>query len=148
MSYSFNVRAPSKASAKEHIAAELAKVRGVTQSEHNIDSAIIQKTADSIIDLLVSDDAKDVAATVHGSIGLGTHPIHGMHVASVGLHIEVSLAERRVVSAEEPVKSLAKSKTDVAAKPFITDSLPNTLVNPKSSSEDTFTEGSKNKVDL
>ncbi len=66
MSFSFNVREPSKAAAKVKVAEELAKVVA-GQPFHEKDQALIQATADAYIDLLGDDDTKDIYVSVNGS---------------------------------------------------------------------------------
>lgn len=68
MSYSFNVRAGTKAEAKALVASKLAEVVA-TQPSHERDQAQANAAAASFIDCLDDDDARDIAVTVNGSVG-------------------------------------------------------------------------------
>jgi len=65
MSYSFNVKAASKAEAKLKIAAELDKVVA-SQSVHAKDRDQAQAAAHAFVDVLDDDEAKDVSVSVNG----------------------------------------------------------------------------------
>lgn len=87
MSFSFSIRAASKAAAKAAVAVELDKVVA-SQVVHERDRAQAQASADAYIDVLDDDDTKDVAIYVSGSLsGVWTESsltsIHGANV-SVG----------------------------------------------------------------
>lgn len=64
MSYSFAVRAATKAEAREKIAAEFDRVE-VAQRCHVTDRA----AACAFVDFLQDDDTKDVQVSVNGSLG-------------------------------------------------------------------------------
>ena len=69
MSYSFVTTSPSKAGAKENVAAELDKVVEL-QPDHAKDRDVAYNTACAIIDQLKdTDEAFDVRVEMHGSIG-------------------------------------------------------------------------------
>lgn len=68
MSYSFNVRAASKALAKEAVAVELEKVVA-NQPSHRVDHVQALAAASAFIDVLANDDARDVSVSVNGSVG-------------------------------------------------------------------------------
>lgn len=68
MSYSFNVRAASKALAKVAVAAEFDKVVAI-QPVHAQDRAQAIGNANAIIDLLVDDDTQDISVNCYGSVG-------------------------------------------------------------------------------
>jgi len=68
MSYSFNVRAASKAAALAAVSVELDKV--VTQQPvHAADRAAAEAAAVAQVNLLVDDDTRDVSVSVSGSLG-------------------------------------------------------------------------------
>jgi hypothetical protein len=90
MSYSFNLRAATKADAKARVAAELAKVvQG--QPIHEADRAQAQAAADAFIDVLPDDPSQDVSVNMSGSVGwTGTYP-QNHRLVSVGVHCYASL---------------------------------------------------------
>jgi hypothetical protein len=65
MSYSFQIRAATKAEAKAKVAAELDKV-AAAQVCHERDKA--QATFRAFIDLVADDDSQDLAVTCSGSL--------------------------------------------------------------------------------
>lgn len=65
MSYSFNVRASTKAEAKSKIAAELEKI-AVSQPSHAADRAQAQAAAEAFVDVLAEDADRDVQVAVNG----------------------------------------------------------------------------------
>ncbi len=67
MSYSFGIRAATKALA---IAAVAAKLDEVVQSQpcHKADRASAQASAESFINVLKDDDTKDISVSVNGSV--------------------------------------------------------------------------------
>ncbi len=67
MSYSFSVRAASKAEAKDKVDAELAKVVE-SQAIHVRDRAQAQAVAEAFIDLLDDDETRDIDVNMHGSV--------------------------------------------------------------------------------
>ncbi len=67
MSYSFSVRAATKAEAVAKVTDELAKVVQ-SQPVHSEDRDLAQNTAENFIGLLVGDETKDVAVSMNGSI--------------------------------------------------------------------------------
>lgn len=67
MSYSFSVRAATKAEAKSKVAEELAKVVQA-QPIHAADQAQAQAAADAFIDLISDDETKDLQVSVYGSV--------------------------------------------------------------------------------
>jgi hypothetical protein len=67
MSYSFSVRAASKAEAKVAVAAEMAKTVN-SQRCHARDMLPAVTAANAFIDQLADDDSKDVAVSMNGSL--------------------------------------------------------------------------------
>lgn len=87
MSYSFTVKAASKAEAKEKVAAEFASVLQ-NQSIHAVDLGHAATAADAFLDLLDDSEAdgKDVILSVHGSVGWsGDYDAPRFTQASVGV---------------------------------------------------------------
>lgn len=68
MSYSFTVRAATKAEAKSKVADELAKVVEA-QPVHAEDRPEAQAAADAFIDLIKEDETKELQVSVNGSLG-------------------------------------------------------------------------------
>lgn len=68
MSYSFAVRAATKAEAREKIAAEFDRVE-VAQRCHVTDRPAAQAAAFAFVDFLQDDETKDVQVSVNGSLG-------------------------------------------------------------------------------
>ncbi|MGJ7575726.1 hypothetical protein ACSFBX_34790 [Variovorax sp. RB2P76] len=68
MSYSFSVRAATKAEAKAKVAEQLAGVLK-SQPTHAVDVTAAQAGADTFIDLVSDNDTKDLMVTVNGSVG-------------------------------------------------------------------------------
>lgn len=67
MSYSFGVKAPSKAEAKEAVAAKFDEIVG-QQPVHARDRAAVLANATAVIDLLADDDTKDVSVLCNGYV--------------------------------------------------------------------------------
>lgn len=68
MSYSFSVKAPTKAEALVRVTEELAKVV-TAQPVHETDRDQAQGAAELFVYLLADDDTKDVEVNVSGSLG-------------------------------------------------------------------------------
>lgn len=66
MSYSFYVRAATKAEAKEKVKEKLDEVVA-SQPVHEADRAQAQAAAEAFIDLLREDETQDVSVNVNGS---------------------------------------------------------------------------------
>lgn len=67
MSYSFSIRAASKAEAVTMVAAKMAEVVAA-QPVHAEDQGQAIGTAEAFIELLEADETKDVAVSMNGSI--------------------------------------------------------------------------------
>lgn len=65
MSYSFNVRAATKALAKLAVAAKFAEV-ATAQACHERDKKQALAAADAFIDLVSDDDTKDISVAMNG----------------------------------------------------------------------------------
>ena len=88
MSYSFSVRAATKAEAVQKVAEELAKVV-IAQPVHEKDQANTQTAAESFIGLLRDDDSQDIAVSVSGSCWGNEGGLN-----SAGISIGVSLTAK------------------------------------------------------
>lgn len=85
MSYLFNVKAASKAAAKDAVAVEFDKVVAA-QPIHARDRAAMLANASTVIDLLADDDTKDVSVSCSGSVswtGTGDAAVDPLSAASV-----------------------------------------------------------------
>lgn len=89
MSYSFAVKAASKAEAKQLVAAELDSVLA-SQPIHEADRQSAEAAAGAFIDLLRDDDGLDVLVSVHGSVYV---PDAGLQSASVGVSAQLVARE-------------------------------------------------------
>jgi hypothetical protein len=67
MSYSFSVKAKSKAAAKDAVAAKFDEVTAA-QPVHVRDRTAVLSNADAVIDLLADDDTKDVTVSCNGYV--------------------------------------------------------------------------------
>lgn len=65
MSYSFTIRAATKAEAKEKVAADFDKVVAA-QPDHATDREQALSAATAFIDMLVDDETRDVVVSVNG----------------------------------------------------------------------------------
>lgn len=87
MSYSFSIRAATKAEAKEMVTAEMAKVLQY-QPIHSTDQAQAEAAAAAFIDLMPDDDTKDLSVSVHDSVGWsGSQEAPIITNASVGVSV-------------------------------------------------------------
>jgi hypothetical protein len=88
MSYSFQIKATTKALAIAEVASELAStVRG--QPAHVVDQVPVQAAIDSFLNLLPDDTTQDVVVTVSGSV----YSV-GKQLAGVSCQINASLNPR------------------------------------------------------
>lgn len=93
MSYSFTVRAATKAEAKERVAAELEKVVA-SQSCHAADKAQAQAVADSFIDVLPDDDSKDVLVSMNGYVSGNWEGSTITRITSASVNVSVGLSAK------------------------------------------------------
>lgn len=87
MSYSFAVRAATKAEAREKIAAQFDQVE-IAQPSHATDRAAAQAAAFAFVDFLQDDESRDVSVSVNGSLGGQWQPdntITNLTQANVGV---------------------------------------------------------------
>lgn len=98
MSYSFNVRAASKALALVAVAEAMAQVV-VSQPAHVVDQDACLAAANTQINLLPDDDSKDVAVSCNGY--LGWEGIPGQPGFSITTALTGCLAQLMTRKAEE-----------------------------------------------
>jgi hypothetical protein len=88
MSYSFQIKATTKALAIAEVATELAGIVN-SKPEHGVDQVPVQAAADAFINLLPDDATQDVDVIVVGSV----HSV-GKQLAGVLCQINASLSPR------------------------------------------------------
>lgn len=93
MSYSFTVRAASKALAKQAVAAKLAEVAH-QQACHERDKAQAQAAADAFVDLLSDQPGKDVVVNMSGYLSGVWQGSDVESISSANLQVSASLAGR------------------------------------------------------
>lgn len=86
MSYSFNIRAATKAAAKALVASKLAEVVA-NQPSHQHDQAQANAAASAFIDCLGDDDTRDISVSVNGSVGWSGTWGDGHAVTSAGVGV-------------------------------------------------------------
>lgn len=93
MSYSFSVRASTKAEAKQKVADKLAEVV-TAQPTHKADIVQAQAAADAFIALLDDDESRDVTVAVNGWLSWsGTTEPQVFSGACVGVTASLSAKE-------------------------------------------------------
>lgn len=94
MSYSFNIRAATKAAAKAMVAAELDKVVN-SQAVHARDRDQAQAAADAFIDTLDEDDSKDVTVAISGYLSGQWMPDGGLQIVTgASVSVNASMAAK------------------------------------------------------
>jgi hypothetical protein len=93
MSYSFNVQAASKDAAKAAVAAKFDEVIAV-QPIHARDKAAALVNANTVIDLLMDDDTRDISVSVNGYVSWldnlredDTNPLQGASVSASAAYV-------------------------------------------------------------
>lgn len=93
MSYSFNVQAPTKAAAKDAVAAKFDEVIA-SQPIHTRDKAAALANAGAVIDLLSGDDTRAISVSVSGSVQWrdelrpdGSNPLQGASVSAFASYV-------------------------------------------------------------
>ena len=93
MSYSFSLRAATKAEAKTAVAAKLDEVVS-QQPLHQLELDASVALADAIIELLPQDDTRDVAVSMNGSVSwTGVYPESHV-VKGIGVSFNAYWADR------------------------------------------------------
>ena len=93
MSYSFQVKAPTKVAAKEAVAAEFEKIVGY-QPMHVRDRDAVVANASAVIDLLADDESKDVGVSCNGYLSWSTGTVEDPKFSSVNITCYASHADR------------------------------------------------------
>lgn len=97
MSYSFTVKAATKALALEAVAAEMQKVVA-SQPVHARDEAAVNKNAAEIVALLPDDDTKDVTFGVNGYVSWSSAHQLGdpdFKLSAVSVAVSAALIDRK-----------------------------------------------------
>lgn len=92
MSYSFNVRAASKAAVMVLVAQQLAAV-AAQQVCHATDQAQAEATARAFVDVLPDDESKDVYVSMNGSLGGAWEGNTITKVSSASVSVTASLVD-------------------------------------------------------
>jgi hypothetical protein len=93
MSYSFSVKAATKAEAKEAVAKYFDEQVIAHQPVHARDRAAVIANADAIIDLLADDETKDIHVSCNGYVSWGVHgepaevPLYTAAIAASASHV-------------------------------------------------------------
>lgn len=99
MSYSFSLRAATKAEAKEKIAVQMATIVE-QQPVHAKDVDQAKATANAFVDMLQDDESRDVMVHMNGSVGwtgdLGTE---SCLISSAGVGVSASLTTKEAPKA-------------------------------------------------
>ncbi|MHB0965293.1 MAG: hypothetical protein ACYC36_02455 [Bellilinea sp.] len=89
MSYSFQIRAATKAEAKDRIFLKLAEVCAA-QPAHLPDSKVAFESAAELINMVADDTSRDIVVDMSGSTGS-----NDTHVLQVNTNINVMLADKK-----------------------------------------------------
>lgn len=96
MSYSFSIRAATKADAKASVASKMAEVVQ-NQPTHAHDQPRVCACAAAFIDLLADDESKDIVVSVYGSLGwrgsYGTDPAN-CSFTSANISVTANLVDK------------------------------------------------------
>lgn len=93
MSYSFNVRAATKAEAKTAVAAVFDKVVA-DQPTHEHDKAAVLANANAAIDLLADNDEMDVEVSCSGWLSWISHQDDPLPINAANINCAASLVAR------------------------------------------------------
>lgn len=93
MSYSFSVKAPSKAAAKEAVAAKFDEMVA-QQPIHARDRAAVVANANAVIDLLADNDSKDILVSCNGYVSWPSGSIEDAQLTSVAVSVSAGYADR------------------------------------------------------
>jgi len=93
MSYSFSIQAPTKAAAKDAVAAKFEEVIAA-QPIHARDKAAALANANAVIDLLMDDGAREISVSVNGYVGWqevlredGSNPLQSASVSATASYV-------------------------------------------------------------
>lgn len=93
MSYSFQVKAADKASAKAAVEAKFDEVIS-TQPVHARDRAVVLANANAIVDLLADDDSKDVLVSCNGYVSWPSGAVEDAQLNSAAVSASAGYAAR------------------------------------------------------
>jgi len=93
MSYSFQLKAPTKAAAKEAVAAKFDEVVA-QQPIHARDRAVVIANASCVIDLLADNDSKDVVVSCNGYVSWPSGAIEEAQLSNASVAASAGYADR------------------------------------------------------
>lgn len=93
MSYSFQVKAPTKDAAKEAVAAKFDEIIA-QQPIHARDRAAVLANANAVIDLLADNDAKDVLVSCNGYVSWPAGGVEDAQLNSAAVSASAGYADR------------------------------------------------------
>lgn len=93
MSYSFQVKAPTKAAAKEAVASKFDEIVS-QQPIHSRDRAVVIANASCVIDLLADDDSKDVLVSCNGYVSWPSGTVEAAQLNSAAVSASAGYANR------------------------------------------------------
>lgn len=93
MSYSFQVKAPTKTAAKEAVAAKFDEVVA-QQPIHARDRVVVIANASCVIDLLADNDSKDIIVSCNGAVGWSSSTVEDAQLSSVSVGAYAAYADR------------------------------------------------------
>jgi glycosyltransferase A (GT-A) superfamily protein (DUF2064 family) len=93
MSYSFQIKAPTKSAAKEAVAAKFDEI--VThQPIHARDRAAVLANASCVIDLLADNDSKDVVVSCNGHVSWPSGTVEEARLNSAAVSASAGYADQ------------------------------------------------------
>lgn len=93
MSYSFQVKAPTKAAAKEAVTAKFDEIV-VQQPIHARDRAAVICNAVAVIDLLADDDSKAIVVSCNGYVSWPSGGVEDARLSSASISASASYVDR------------------------------------------------------
>lgn len=99
MSYSFQIRAATKAAAKLAVAAKFEEV-ATQQKCHERDKAQALAAADAFVDLVSDDETKDVVVTMNGYLSGRWEGSDVVFIGDANVNVTAGLSPRLVPKAE------------------------------------------------
>lgn len=93
MSYSFQIRAATKAEAKEKVAIQMATIVQ-QQAVHAVDVEQARAAANAFIDVIDGDENRDVVVSMNGSVSLSGDPLITSAAVSVTAYLSAKEAPK------------------------------------------------------
>jgi chromosome condensin MukBEF complex kleisin-like MukF subunit len=93
MSYSFQVKAPTKASAKEAVAAKFDEIVA-QQPIHARDRDAVLANANTVVDLLADNDSKDVIVSCNGYVSWPSGTVEEAQLNAAAVSASAGYADR------------------------------------------------------